>query len=192
MMRKTANPANSRAQLIAAGSRPERSLRPRQLRQLQALWHRWTRRLGLTRAADRALRHYYVWLLSSGRAATTLELSESDAQKVIAWFVRLVRRAEARYNYAAGTAGRRGYPEQRRVGPTASAWRALWACAAALGMRRRDLDRFIGAHYSGIGLHTLDDLHTMADLNRVLWGLKEIVRRKAQADPVAHEYPRAA
>jgi hypothetical protein len=192
MIRKTANSDNGRAQLIAIGSRPERSLRPRQLRQLQVLWHRWTRRLGLTRAADRELRHYFVWLFSSGRAATTLELSEPDAQAVIAWLVRLVRRAEARSNYAAGTAGRRGYPEQRRVRPTAFAWRTLWACAAALGMQRRDLDRFIGAHYSKIGLHALDDLHTMADLNRVLWGLKEILRRKARADPAVHDYPRAA
>ena len=36
-------------------------------------------------------------------------------------------------------------------------------------------------HYAGVGLHGLSDIHTMADLNRVLWGLK------AMAAPPAGE-----
>ena len=43
----------------------------------------------------------------------------------------LLRHRDARFHRAAGTAGRHGYPERRRVRPTPSAWRALWGCAAA-------------------------------------------------------------
>ena len=44
-------------------------------------------------------------------------------------------------------------------------------------MDRAQLDLFIAAHYSRFGLHSIADLRTMADLNRVLWGLKAILRR---------------
>jgi hypothetical protein len=88
-----------------------------------------------------------------------------------------LRHAEAADNYVAGTAGRRGYPERPQVPPSAAAWSAFWGCAKALGMERADLDRFIRRHYAGIGLRRLSDLRTMADLNRVLWGLKAILSR---------------
>jgi hypothetical protein len=153
------------------------AITPAQLRRLHALWRRWTARLRLDTEHDRALRHYYVELFSGGRAAETLALPHSDAARVIEWLERLVRQAEARSNLAAGTAGRQGFPERRRVRPTPSAWRALWACAAALGMNRQRLDTFIHKHYAGAGLRGLADVRGMADLNRVLWGLKAMLRR---------------
>jgi hypothetical protein len=150
---------------------------PAQLRRLHVIWRLWTAKLRLTRERDIALRHYYVELFSAGRARQSNHLLRSDAAQVIGWLERLLRHREARYNQAAGTAGRDGYPERRRVLPTASAWRALWGCAAALGMDRRRLDMFIRKHYATAGLHGLADVHSMADLNRVLWGLKAILRR---------------
>jgi hypothetical protein len=148
---------------------------------LQALWRRWTRALGFAQAADQRLRHYYVSILTGGRASQTRDLTEAEAKQVIRWLAKLVRAKEARFNYAAGTAGRRGYPEQRQVSPTHVAWSTLWACAAALGMQRLDLDRFIRRRYGRMGIRSTMDLRTMADLNRVLWGLKEILRRKTSA-----------
>ena len=109
-------------------------IRPQQLRRLQALWHRWTGQLELSPAADQALRHYYVRLFSQGRADQTLELTASDAEVVIQRLAKLIRWSEIKTDYAAGTAGRRGYREWRRVPPNQSAWNALWGCASALGM----------------------------------------------------------
>ena len=88
------------------------------------------------------------------------------AAQVIGWLEQLLQRSTPRRRHAAGTAGRRGYPEQRRVQPNAAAWGALWSTARGLGMDRDRLERFIATHYSGVGLHGLDDLHTMADLPR--------------------------
>ncbi len=158
-----------------------------QIRRLQTLWHRWTRRLKLQAEQSRELRHYYVELLSAGRAQETKQLTRGDASRVIARLERLARATEPKQNRAAGTAGRRGFPEQRRVRPNAAAWRALWACAAALGMDGTRLEHFVRSHYASVGLHGLGDLHTMADLNRVLWGLKAMLRR----GPRTKRHPRA-
>jgi hypothetical protein len=148
-----------------------------QLRRLHLLWREWTHKLALPPERDRALRHYYVALFSEGRAASTLELSREDAARVVAWLARLSHPASARQNQAAGTAGRRGFPERRRIAPNSAAWRALWGYAAALDMDRGRLSRFIREHYAGVGLRGVSDIRTMADLNRVLWGLKAMLRR---------------
>ena len=159
---------------------------PGQLRRLQALWHRWADRLGLGQEQDRELRHYYVERFTGGRVAATKDLDVEGADAVMAWLEKLVRQESPRRRRAAGTAGRHGYAEQRRVHPDAAAWGALWAHARALGMDRQRLERFIAAHYSGAGLHGLDDLHTMADLNRVLWGLKAMLRRGPARKQLTH------
>jgi len=155
-------------------------IRTKQLRRLHALWRRWTGKLGLQREADRQLRHHYIQMFTQGRASETLGLGETDAAHVIQWLSSLVRRAEFPQHEAAGTAGRRGFPEQRQVQPSSTAWGALWSCAETLGMERSDLDRFIRRHYARVGLQSLADLRTMADLNRVLWGLKAMVRRRRE------------
>ena len=160
------------------GFSPNQPINPKQLRRLHGLWHRWAGRLALPVEADRRLRHYYVGLFSSGRAHKTLELSERDAVLVIEGLAKLVHQAEARLNQAAGTAGRQGYPERRRITPNAAAWRALWGCASELAMERSALESFVRRHYGAVGLHGLDDIRTMADLNRVLWGLKAMLRRR--------------
>jgi len=151
-----------------------------QLRRLQTLWHLWTKELKLRPEADRELRHYYVCVLSNGRAAETKELSRADAAHIIAWLEPLTAAATKEELRAAGTAGRQGFPPRRRVRPNAAAWRALRAVSLALGMNRQRLEQFIRAHYAGVGLRSLADLRTMADLNRVLWGLKAILRRGPQ------------
>jgi hypothetical protein len=153
------------------------AITPAQLRRLHALWRRWTASLHLPRERDTALRHYYIELFSAGRARQSNHLLYADAARVMDWLENLLRRRDARFHRAAGTAGRKGYPERRRVRPAPSAWRALWACAAALGMDRARVDAFIRKRYAGAGLHSVADLRSMADLNRVLWGLKAMLRR---------------
>jgi hypothetical protein len=157
-------------------------LNRKQLRRLHGLWHRWAGRLALSREADRELRHYYIERFTGGRVHETCLLSESDAACVIEWLAKLTHQAELPLNQAAGTAGRHGYPERVRVAPNVAAWRALWGCASALGMGRADVDKFLRRHYAGIGLHGLSDLQTMADLNRVLWGLKAMLRRRQREE----------
>ncbi len=160
--------------------KPAPPISPAQVRRLQVLWHHWTARLGLEPEADRWLRHYYVELLSEGRAAETKQLTRTDAARVIAWLERLSRPTARIEDHAAGTAGRHGFPERRQVRPNAAAWRALWAVASALGMNRQKLNEFIRNHYASAALQSTSDLRTMADLNRVLWGLKAILRRGAR------------
>ena len=164
----------------------------KQLRRLHGLWQRWAGRLALSREADRELRHYYIQCFTNGRAHETRELTESDAACVIDWLAKLTRQAEARLNQAAGTAGRHGFPERARFAPNVAAWRALWNCAAALGMKEPDLEKFVRKHYTGVGVQSLRDIHTMADLNRVLWGLKAILRRRQEKNPSLFETKRAA
>lgn len=159
---------------------PDSAMRPAQLRRLHALWRQWTRSLRLAPQADRRLRHYYVRLFTAGRAGETRALDRAGAAQVIACLERLVAPPTAAETRAAGTAGRHGFPERRRVRSNSAAWRALWGVARALGMSRGDLDRFIARHYAALGLHSTGDLRSMADLNRVLWGLKAILRRGSQ------------
>jgi len=153
---------------------------PAQTRRLHAAWRDWTRKLRLAPEADGRLRHYYVRLFSGG-PAEAWELSSAQATRVINWLERLSGRAAALENHAAGTAGRRGFPERRWVRPHPAAWRALWAAAEALGMDRERLERFMAGHFAGIGLRDFRDIRTMADLNRVLWALKAMRRRRHAA-----------
>jgi hypothetical protein len=163
-----------------------------QLRRLHALWHRWAGQLALSRDADRELRHYYVERFTAGRAHETRELTENDAASVIDWLAKLTHPVGARVDQAAGTAGRHGYLERARVVPSAAGWRALWGCASALAMEHAELEEFTRKHYPGVGLHGLSDIHTMADLNRVLWGLKAILRRRQWQHPSLLASKRAA
>jgi hypothetical protein len=169
-----------------------RPINRKQLRRLHGLWHRWASRLALSREADRRLRHHYVEILTNDRVHETRELTERDAVLVIEGLAKLAHQAEARTNQAAGTAGREGYPERTRIAPNAAAWRALWGCAAELGMERGALESFVLGHYKGVGLRGLEDIRSMADLNRVLWGLKAMLRRRKAVTPCRTTTRRAA
>lgn len=167
-------------------------IQPKQLRRLHALWRRWAGHTDLSKEADRRLRHYYVGLFTRYQCADTKALTQEQWGRVIHWLRRLVRAAEARQNYIAGTAGRQGFPEQRQTEASQAAWSTLWGCAAALGMSRADLGRFIRRHYGRVGVTDLGELHSMADLNRVLWGLKAMLRRRARSRRFSDPDRRAA
>jgi len=164
---------------------------PAQTRRLHAAWRDWTGKLRLRLPADGRLRHYYVQLFSGG-SGEAWELTAAQASRVITWFERLSGRASTEEDYAAGTAGRRGFPERRWVRPNPAAWRALWASAEALGMDREGLERFMARQFAGVGLHDFRDIRTMADLNRVLWALKAMLRRRQAPTPISRPHKRAA
>jgi hypothetical protein len=168
------------------------SIQAKQLRRLHALWRRWMGHTDLSKDSDRRLRHYYVGLFTGFQCADTKALTQDQAIRVIHWLTRLVRAAEARQNYIAGTAGRQGFPEQRQTAASQAAWSALLGCAAALGMSRADLDRFIRRHYGRAGLTGLAELRSMADLNRVLWGLKAMLQRRTRSRRASDPERRAA
>lgn len=165
---------------------------PVQLRRLQTLWHRWMGSRRLPEERDRELRHAFIEIVTRGRARETNQLTTADAALVIRQLERATRRRRAAaFDYVTGTAGRHGYEEHREVAPTPAAWRLLEQHAAALGMTAKRLDHFIAAHYAGAGLRCRQDLRTMANLNRVLWGLKALLRRRPAAAS-RWQKPRAA
>lgn len=157
------------------------SITPRQLRRLQTLWHRWMGPLKLDPERDQQLRHAYIEILTRGRARTTLELTATDAAYVIRKLERVAgrRRYQSRaLAYVAGTAGRQGYEPHLEVKVAPVDLRLLDSYAAQLGMTPEQLDHFIARHYGRFGLRGRKDLRTLADLNRVLWGLKAMLRRR--------------
>ena len=164
------------------------SLTRAQLRRLQTLWHRWMAPLKLDHERDQQLRHAYVEILTRGRAHTTTELSRMDAAYVIRRLERVAgrRRYPSRaLAYVAGTAGREGYDAHPEILATLTDFRLLDSHAAQLGMTRVQFDHFIAAHYGRLGLHRRRDIRALADLNRVLWGLKALLRRRAERRPKA-------
>lgn len=60
----------------ACGAGKTDPIQTQQLRRLQALWRRWSGSLGLLPEADWRLRHYYVQLITQGRASETRELEK--------------------------------------------------------------------------------------------------------------------
>lgn len=157
------------------------SITPQQLRRLQTLWHRWMAPLELDRERDRRLRHAYIEIVTRGRARATRALSEADADLVIRRLARVVGGRVYRSRalaYVAGTAGRHEFAAHAEVRATPEALCLLDRHAARLGMTPARLDHFIAAHYGQLGLRRRSDLGTMADLNRVLWGLKALWRRR--------------
>ncbi len=153
---------------------------PAQTRRLHAAWHGWAGKLRLAPEANGRLRLYYVQLFS-GSTGEVWELTAAQATRVVSQLERLSGRAAAVENYAAGTAGRRGFPERRWIRPNPAAWRALWATGEALGMDRERLEKFMSSRFAGAGLRDFRDIRTMADLNRILWALKAMLRRRQQA-----------
>lgn len=160
------------------------AMTPQQRRRLQLLWRRWMKDFQSSRERDRELRHAYIELVTRGHARETNQLTSADASLVIRRLLRATRRPRrTAYNYVVGTAGRRGFEEHREVLVTPPALRLLDRTAAAVGMSPAALDHFISAHYAGAGLSRRGDLRTMADLNRVLWGLRALLRRSAAERP---------
>ncbi|MGH9804673.1 MAG: hypothetical protein ACRD4D_05835 [Candidatus Acidiferrales bacterium] len=146
-----------------------------------------------TRERDRELRHAYIEIVTRGRARETNQLTAADAALVVRRLLRATRRRRrTAYDYVLGTAGRRGFDDHPEVLVTPAALQLLDRSAAAVGMTRASLDRFIARHYAGVGLRRRSDIRTVADLNRVLWGLRALERRRRVAKLGERAQKRAA
>lgn len=137
----------------------------------------------LDRDESRALRHQYIGELTAGRAAGAAELSFADAKRVIQRLISdqggAAAIADAGAGHAAGTHGRRGHHDGRQQAMIGAPQTALLATLLGrLGWDRGRLDAFIERQ-----LGTGRRMRTMADFNRVVWGLKSLIRqadRRAQ------------
>ncbi len=137
------------------------------------------RAAGITSRDDaRELRHAYIKEVTSGRAAETKELSDADARLVIR-SLKGGKIAAGDVAHAAGTHGRHGHHDGRRQTLIGAPQTALLAVLIGrLGWNRERLDAFI-ARQLGSGRQ----IRTMADFNRVAWGMKSLIRqadRRAQ------------
>lgn len=164
-------------------------LNPRQLAYIQSLWARRMRTAGIAGGDEaRELRHTYIREVTSGRAAATNELTFADAMRVIRSLIddqagrpTIADRERAQ---AAGTHGRRGSRSRQLVMASPEHVNLLIGYAYRLGWTRERLDAFIGRQL-GAGRR----VQTVGDCNKVLWGLKSMVRRSAAA--VAKEEEKA-
>jgi len=140
---------------------------------LQTLWSRRMRAAGVADQAEaRQLRHAFIRELTAGRAAETKELTLADARRVIEVLKGGARIPDGDTAHAAGTHGRRGRQAPgAEVMVGAQQIELLQGYAGLLGWSRERLDGFISRQLRG------RQLRTMADANRVLWGLKRMVRQ---------------
>lgn len=153
----------------------------RQLTCIQALWSRRMHAAGvLDRAEARAMRHQYIQQLTAGRANETKKLSAADATLVIR-SLRGARIEDGAPAHAAGTHGRRGHHDGREQVIIGAQQVALLAVLLGkLGWDQARLDAFVGRQI-GAGRQ----IRTMADFNRVVWGMKSLIRQaeRRQAEP---------
>ena len=163
-------------------------LSPRQLTCIQALWAQRMRGAGIAGADEcRELRHAYLREVTAGRATSTKELTFADAKRVIE---RLLRDAGGQIKdsagaRAAGTHGRRGADRRVSMLATKGQIDLLVSYASRLGWNDERLDAFIERQ---LGAHR--QVRTVADINKVLWGLKSMVRRQHGDTTIAKSVPR--
>lgn len=150
-----------------------------QLRAFQAMWAQRMRARGIANMDDsRELRHEYIAAATEGRAKQTLELSHSDAARLLRGLSRELAGlsiANGAAAQAAGTHGRRGYDdgrEQALIGAQQTA--LLGVVVGRLGWDTSRLDAFVGRQL-GDG-STAGSIRTMRDFNRVIWPLKRMAR----------------
>lgn len=146
-----------------------------QLRCLQTLWSVKMRAAGISSADDsRDMRHQYIEVATAGRAKSATELSFPDARRVIDMLSREQQGLQidnAEVAQAAGTHGRRGFQSAHEVMVGEPQVRLLRQVQLRLGWDYARLDAFIERQL-GQGR----EIRTMADFNRVYWGLKRIAK----------------
>lgn len=157
-----------------------KALSQRQLACIQSLWARRMRTAAIAGGEEaRELRHAYIREVTSGRAAATNELSFADAMRVIRSLIddQAGRRtiADRERAQAAGTHGRRGSSSRQIAIASPEQVNLLIGHADRLGWTRERLDAFI-ARQLGSGRR----VRTVGDCNKVLWGLKSMLRRRAK------------
>lgn len=153
----------------------------RQLAYIHLLWRDRMRLVGLDgHPESRELRHAFVRTVTAGRAQETRQLTAADAAVVIE---RLLTEKCAPLHIededmaqAAGTHGRRSYQRNGDLPAGPPQWHLISTLQEKLGWDHHSLGNFIH-HQLGPNRH----IETMAECNRVIWGMKSLLRRNQQA-----------
>jgi len=155
-----------------------------QVVRLQTLWGLLCRRTAIQN--DRAARLAWVSGLVGRAVASFNELSPSEAERAIGALEaqlpsELVTHARPRRRRAheLGTAGRRGLQNGSIALPDAKGWARLSSAIAALGWTRERLDAFLRSPSSPTHGRAI---RTLADLNRVHWALKSMLKNRSEID----------
>ena len=150
----------------------------RQLVCLQAMWAARMRARGITANDSRELRHEYIASATDGRARETKELSFADANRVLRLLFAEQRGqamtiADGAAARAAGTHGRKAHYDASGVMLAGDQQFALLATLRhAIGWDQARLDLFVARQLGGRAIRT------MADANKVIWGIKSMMRRQ--------------
>lgn len=157
----------------------------RQLTYIHLLWRDRMRLVGLDgHPESRELRHAFVRAVTAGRAQETRQLTADDAALVIERLLTEKRTPlhidDEDMAHAAGTHGRRDDAHRNEArgcdlpaGPPQ--WALISTLQEKLGWDHRRLGNFIH-HQLGPNRH----IETMAECNRVIWGMKSLLRRSQQ------------
>ena len=153
---------------------------PAQLRALQTLWNPFACQAQLD-AKDRAAR--IAWVSSAiGREIESFsDLEASEAAQLIDRLKRelgqeikpVSRRPSRRLAQAYGTAGRRGRMEKEIRMADGETLRTIDVLLRALGWSRERFDAFLRSPKSPVRSGVI---RTLAEANRVIWALKNILR----------------
>ncbi|MGC1188368.1 MAG: hypothetical protein WA871_13355 [Candidatus Acidiferrales bacterium] len=153
-----------------------------QVVRLQTLWSLLCRRTAIQN--DRAARLAWVSGLVDRAVASFKELSQTEAERAMGALeaqlpTELVTHARPgrRRAHEIGTAGRRGRQSSAIALPDAKSWDRLSNAMGALGWTREKLDAFLRSPFSPTHGHAI---RTLADLNRVHWALKKMLKRRAE------------
>lgn len=157
-----------------------RAVTKKQLAMIHTLWHQ---RVGATDDDGREMRHAYIRSVTQGRAQETRNLSQADARLVIRQLLKdqraLLRIDDLQTAHAAGTHGRRGTSEQTEVLIGTPQIALLQDLQRALGWDQPRLSGFIERQL-GVGRQ----IKTMRQCNKVLWGMKALLRKKEYASGI--------
>lgn len=153
----------------------------RQLAYIHLLWRDRMRLVGLDgHPESRELRHAFVRNITAGRAQETRQLSADDAALVIDRLLTEKRAPlhidDEEFAQAAGTHGRHGYQRGPDLPAGPPQWALICSLQEKLGWDHHRLGAFIH-HQLGPNRH----IETMAECNRVIWGMKSLLRRQDEA-----------
>lgn len=152
----------------------------KQMKRLQTLWRLFCRQSNLD-ARDRGARLGWIGGAVGKQLSSFSDLTKAEAEKAIGAVQQhlppeLLRRARPskRLAHAYGTAGRKGKSSREIRMIDAETWRLLDILLGHLGWTRERLDAFLRSNKSPVpgGI-----LRTLDQANRVIWVLKNLLRR---------------
>jgi hypothetical protein len=171
-----------------------------QMKRLQTLWGQYARHELLPNTREERLRWAASQFKYTGGLSSFKELTLVDASFLINQLQSLLgiketspsarpRRYRSRIKdkdqaHAAGTEGRRGQRDKLTIA-TAEDLALIETQLQMMDWTRARLGALLNSSSSPLGRRSNPQLRTVADVNRVLWALKRIARKKVKAEAQA-------